>query len=354
MELDGRPDGIVFVSYAHDDFDRIKPLADKLAERFNLFIDRQSLKAGEYWRQGLTEGLRRARCVLGLFTRNLDVRSFALDEMTRAQSNEILLPVKLDAEAEIHLGFERNQYVDLSGWNGETEPLSELFSRIREMLKNSPHSLDSSSPPPPDLNWAVSNSSHALDNLRGLANQVATIGGVLAGRAGPVLEVNASLKEIHATCSATLQAIDRFLEPMDQPEQSDLKAYLMVPGELSDLVRDKGGHCTRILEIYYRLGGVRDWLLQHAEPELVKQSDDAFSRLANADHDLFANIQEVGAMLDAEVTSVRELLLRGKKAEARERLTEGQIKLLQHRRELNDFISRFTAEKIGMGYTRDG
>jgi hypothetical protein len=342
-----RPNGIVFVSYARADSKRVMPLVAKLEDQFNVFCDK-GLRAGENWQRGLEIGLGDARCVLGLFTANLGEQSYAVqNEMAPANTRGILLPAKLDVVAKVPGIFKEVQYLDVSGWSGKgVKMLSDLFLHIHAYLLRPPpfHSVA------PDWQRAVSNSSQAVTDLRQLATQVSTIGGVLSASDGPVADVNSTLKEIHATCAATLEAIDRFLEPAKRADQGLLEAYLNIPGELRDMVNKKRGHCSRILEHYGRAGGVREWLLPRAKRHLVGRVDRAFEQLSTADNDLFDSVSQIGAMLDDEATYIRGLLLRGQGARARERLNKAQIKLLPLRRKLSDFIAQFYAKGSGMGF----
>jgi hypothetical protein len=351
LESKPRPNGIVFVSYARVDLGRVKPLVDELAKRFNIFMDLSSLVPGSYWRHGIVEGLQRARCVLGLYTKGLSDESVALDEMDRVKKRKILLPVKLDRDAEIPIGHDGIQRVDLCDWRGGAKGLSALFAAIEPFLAAGPSQEEGQMYGLRSLQSQIDDSSYNVAQLRTLADRVATIGGVLAGNSAAVEAVKGSLKEIHATCSATLAAIDRFLEPMKQG-QSLHASYLTIPGELRQIVRDSAGHCTRILEYYERVGGLHDWLLEHATPDLVEQAERVFLRLATADGDIFDAITSIAAALDGEATRIRELLIRREETEAQNRLRDAQLKLLQLRQTLEEFIEEFSNAKSKLGYVR--
>jgi TIR domain len=62
-----RPQGLVFVSYAHDDRSRVEPLVEALAARFNVWWDKD-IEIGATWRQTLMEKLDSARCVVVVWT----------------------------------------------------------------------------------------------------------------------------------------------------------------------------------------------------------------------------------------------------------------------------------------------
>src|SRR5262249_23627743 len=160
--------------------------------------------------------------------------------------------------------------------------------RVRKLLAR-PAPRPWSNALPESQSWALPQSSGAIGGMRDLVGEVSTLGGVLLREDGPVADVNATLREIHSTYAATLEAIDRFLEPGDDaPKRKQMKSYLELSGgSLSRLIDDKRGHCSRILELYGRAGGLREWLAPRTKPELLAAADQTFARLATADGDLF-------------------------------------------------------------------
>jgi TIR domain len=352
LEAQPRPKGIVFISYVRADIDRVRPLVDELAKRFNIFIDVSSLKPGTYWRAGIVEGLNRARCLLALYTKGLTDERVTLDEMDRVRDRKIILPVKLDSEAKIPFGYGGLQVCDLCDWQGGAEGLSALFARINTFLAADRAEEEGQVNTYRTLEFQINVSSDNVTQLRMFANQVATLGGVLAGDSQAVEDVKGSLKEIHATCDATLKVIDRFLKPMPPPGHDLADSYLIVPDELRKIVRDNAGHCTRILEYYERVGGLHDWLVEHTKekPELVKQADEVFARLANADGDIFKEMTSIATTLGAEAAEIRGLLIEGREAEAQNRLRDAQLKLSKLREPLQALIDEFSNAKSALGY----
>jgi hypothetical protein len=346
-----RPKGIVFVSYGHADRDRAAQLVAQLKSRFNVFWD-ADLKPGDPWRQVLADRLREARCVLALWTAKLDDKSFVASEVERAALRGVLLPVKLDANAYVPLGFDRWQHLDLADWPGRrAHGLGPLFARIRKMLarpapKPWPNAL------PEAAQWAMPASEQAVRDIRQLADGVSTIGGVLMREAGPVADVKATLHEIHATYDAALAAIDQFLKPLKGSARGRLRSYLALSGgSLNRLVENKRGHCSRILELYGRAGGVRDWLAGRAEKAaLLQEADKAFGRLATADGDLFASLARIGDVLSDEATDIANLLMSGQERPAADRIGAAQRTLLPLRRELASAMSQLQRSEGDMGF----
>src|SRR5262249_19243658 len=129
-----RPEGMVFVSYARGDRDRVEPLVNVLAARFNVWWDKQ-IEAGESWRRAIMEKLDSARCVLVLWTEASVDRDFIWSEIDRVKDRGIVVPVKLDRNARIPPGFDQMQHVDLTSWAGRgTDALRELLARINRLL----------------------------------------------------------------------------------------------------------------------------------------------------------------------------------------------------------------------------
>ena len=129
-----RPKGMVFVSYAHEDRERVESLVKALAARFNVWWDRE-IELGETWRQTLMEKLDSARCVVVVWTAASVGRDFIWSELDRVKDRGIVVPVKLDQNARIPPGFDQMQHLDLTSWTGPgTKALQELFARVKRLL----------------------------------------------------------------------------------------------------------------------------------------------------------------------------------------------------------------------------
>jgi hypothetical protein len=342
--------GIVFVSYAHADRARVEPLVMVMKKQFNMFWDSDPAP-GEVWRRVLAESLQKARCVLGLWTANLTDTSFAASEGDRAAKRGVLLPVKLDANAYIPLGFDRWQHLDVSSWPGRGEKgLEPLCNSIRKFLAR-PAPKPWSNALPEAQGWVVPQSSGAISGMRNLVGEVRTLGGVLLREDGPVADVNATLGEIHLTYTATLAAIDRFLEPGETSKRKRMKSYLdLSGGSLRRTIDDKRGHCSRILELYGRAGGLREWLAQRTTPDVLAGADQTFARLGTADGDLFESLSRIGDVLGDEASDIANLLLGEQEAQAAKRITAAKRALLPLRRELAAAMSQLQQVEGAMGF----
>jgi tetratricopeptide (TPR) repeat protein len=117
----------VFISYASEDRDRVRPLADALQKRgLNVWWDR-SLAAGQDYASIIERELRTARAVIVVWTRGSAASTFVRDEAGRARDEGRLVPVMLD-RVEIPLGFGAFQAEDFTRWNGgATAPQMQLL-----------------------------------------------------------------------------------------------------------------------------------------------------------------------------------------------------------------------------------
>jgi hypothetical protein len=79
-----RQNGLVFVSYAHEDRERVEPLVRFLAPRFNVWWDRQ-IELGKFWRQTLMHQLDSAGCVIVVWTTQSVAHEFIWSEVERVK-----------------------------------------------------------------------------------------------------------------------------------------------------------------------------------------------------------------------------------------------------------------------------
>ncbi len=107
----------VFISYASEDRDRVRPLAEALIARgFNVWWDR-ALAAGQDYAAIIERELKAAKAVIVVWTNASVASTFVRDEAGRARDEGRLVPVMLDQVA-FPLGFGAFQAEDFSRWNG--------------------------------------------------------------------------------------------------------------------------------------------------------------------------------------------------------------------------------------------
>ncbi len=107
----------IFISYASEDRNRVRPLAEALQSRgFNIWWDR-SLAAGQDYTAIIERELNGAKAVIVVWTAGSAASTFVRDEAGRARDEGRLVPVMLD-QVQIPLGFGAFQAEDFTRWNG--------------------------------------------------------------------------------------------------------------------------------------------------------------------------------------------------------------------------------------------
>jgi hypothetical protein len=348
-----KPKGMVFLSYAHADQKRVAPLVRLLSARFNLFWDR-GLTLGESWRRTLTEKIDSARCLIVVWTTRSVHKDFVWSEVQRAKDNRgAVIPVKLDKRARIPLGFSEMHHVDLSGWSGRadrrTTELVKLVARLVARPGRHRRSYLTLTQDPQQ----VRRSRFATRRLVALGGRISTLGGILIPGHGPTKDLLGSLEQVHHTFEVVSSAIATFLKPAGRAGSIALKPYLaMERGSLADEIERRRGHCTRIVEYYGRVGGLRDWLVEKRLPPVrLSVADKAFAELGEADNDLFLELSRVGDLLTEEASAIVGLLLAGHQKAARARILKGRKMLLPLEKDLLAALTRMQRIQSSLGYT---
>lgn len=120
----------VFISYASEDRDRVRPLAEALIARgFDVWWDR-ALAAGQDYAAIIERELGAAKAVIVVWTNSSIASTFVRDEAGRARDQGRLVPVMLD-RVEFPLGFGAFQAEDFSRWNGgRNAPQVQLLEEV--------------------------------------------------------------------------------------------------------------------------------------------------------------------------------------------------------------------------------
>ncbi len=120
----------IFISYASEDRNRVRPLAEALLSRgFNLWWDR-SLAAGQDYTAIIEKELKNAKAVIVVWTQSSALSTFVRDEAGRARDEGRLVPVMLD-RVDIPLGFGAFQAEDFTRWNGGANaPQMQLLEEV--------------------------------------------------------------------------------------------------------------------------------------------------------------------------------------------------------------------------------
>lgn len=146
----------IFVSYASEDLDRVKPLIAALEQRgFTVWWDRE-IHPGTSWDQAIERELDSATWIISLWTENSVGSRWVRSESMAALERDALLPVLLD-DVTLPVAFRTTQVVDLRSW--PADDANAAFDRLVGHLHGTPH------PPPADANRAPEPGAHK--NRRG-------------------------------------------------------------------------------------------------------------------------------------------------------------------------------------------
>ena len=135
----------IFLSYAQEDRDRVKKLAQALeGQGWTVFWD-PIIRAGDTWRGTIMEAVEGARCVMVAWSRHSIESHWVCEEAEEGRERKILVPVLLD-NVKPPMGFRSIQAASLVNWDGH--PRSDAF---REVVYSVAHIIGSlkTSPEPP-------------------------------------------------------------------------------------------------------------------------------------------------------------------------------------------------------------
>jgi len=117
----------IFISYASEDVDRVRPLVSALENTaWSVFWDR-TIPAGKTWRQFIGAEIQGCRSVVVIWTQNSVNSEWVQEEAEIGKRRKILVPVLLD-KVEPPFGFGGIQAANLVAWQGEN--LSPAFTRL--------------------------------------------------------------------------------------------------------------------------------------------------------------------------------------------------------------------------------
>ena len=127
----------IFLSYARDDVDAARELADALAQAgHDVWWDRH-LQGGSRFAKEIDRALKEAQAVVVLWSEASLDSAWVQDEAAEARDSARLVPVAIGA-AKPPLGFRQFHTIDLGSWNGRGLPdaLGEVLSAIDRICTN--------------------------------------------------------------------------------------------------------------------------------------------------------------------------------------------------------------------------
>ncbi len=128
----------IFISYAHEDKERVAPIVDELEKiGWSVFWDR-TIPPGKDWLSYIEKKLEVSSCVVVVWSAS-SVKSakdnWVLDEAVEAKKRDILVPLRID-EVDPPFGFRRAQSADLSHWekNSAEPDFQQLVAAISDII----------------------------------------------------------------------------------------------------------------------------------------------------------------------------------------------------------------------------
>ena len=137
----------IFLSYDHDDIDRVSTLVQQLtAAGWKVWWDRGILP-GQTWDEVISRYLKAARCVVVVWTRDSVKSDWVRIEANNGRERDALVPVRLD-EVELPLAFQLVQTASLIDWDYRSlhPGLDALMAGIRAVISRNADALPAGQP----------------------------------------------------------------------------------------------------------------------------------------------------------------------------------------------------------------
>ncbi|MEI6757710.1 MAG: TIR domain-containing protein [Chlorobium sp.] len=141
----------IFISYAREDLDRVKPIVEELKKRgWSVFFDVESIHGGANWPSVIDEALDNSHCVLVFWSfTSVDIKRHPLvwGEAEKGRNKDILVPVRIDT-VDSPTGFRHIHTIDLCGCkkNSSHEALRQIIEAITPKIPPSIHTNLPSTP----------------------------------------------------------------------------------------------------------------------------------------------------------------------------------------------------------------
>ncbi len=142
----------VFLSYAREDLDRARALAEALgAAGISVWWDR-TIPPGRQFDEVIEEELKAAQCALVLWSKASVQSKWVKTEATEADRRNILIPVLVERDARVPLAFSLLQAADLTAWSGKGDDPAwhEVLAAIRARIGDAGSGMGTGSRTPPE------------------------------------------------------------------------------------------------------------------------------------------------------------------------------------------------------------
>jgi len=108
----------IFLSYAAEDRDRVRPLVDLLSDVATVWWD-QSIRPGDNWEDAVERAVKEAACVVVVWTTESVKSGWVKSEAGDARDRRILVPVQMD-DVVLPLAFRHIETAQLQRWDGDS------------------------------------------------------------------------------------------------------------------------------------------------------------------------------------------------------------------------------------------
>jgi formylglycine-generating enzyme required for sulfatase activity len=164
----------IFLSYASEDLARIRPLVHFLTQQgWSVWWDR-TIPLGKTYDQVIDEALKAARCVVVVWSQASVASGWVREEAVEGRERGILVPVMIDSDVRLPLGFRLLQTARLLDWSDlASDPeFTRLVQAITALLGPPPQQTASapvvSMRPPPQPSPSASDDTSRLVNSLGM------------------------------------------------------------------------------------------------------------------------------------------------------------------------------------------
>jgi Tol biopolymer transport system component len=124
----------IFVSYASEDRERVRPIVEELEARgFSVWWDTR-IGIGASFDREIERELRAASCVVTVWSTASVDSDWVREETQDGLDRNILVPIQID-DCRLPLGFRRTQTAQLFDWPDTQHDLSELVDRIADLTR---------------------------------------------------------------------------------------------------------------------------------------------------------------------------------------------------------------------------
>ena len=334
----------VFVSYAHNDRDRVLPFVDKLkAAELSVWWDTE-IQIGTMWRDVIRDRLEHAKSVCVVWTTESVQRNFVREEAQHALQRGVLVPVLLDGTAP-PLGFGEVKFASLDNPVTYDDQMSRIINRIRQLAQSGVsvevwRTIDNDAQ---TTRYGTLDADRFLQDVRAQSD-------ILRQNPGSEKALRDALGGVRQTYEVVIEAIDQFLAPLTTKSPLELDRYLHIgSGRMVADIERRRGHCKRITQIYIESGGLRESLPPTVSNQAKDALDALMSSIAGADMSLFKQMTVIGAALAKEGAVITNLLLAEQPKFAEAHLRECALKLLPLQQELAQGMGNVDSLMVDLG-----